>query len=188
PDLLSLKTKKLALVIANLISVRCVFGPQGPQPKRHRYRKGRVPPPHLPKAQAPPVSLCGPRESSLLAAASNLGRLFHQQSSFPSLQSYLYPSADPNPRPQRFDFLLFDAAKTISSRKPKEPEGEVSENSEKVESEDDGARNGDAEDEDEDEDSDGVQVNKETGEIGGPRGPEPTRFGDWERNGGCSDF
>lgn len=26
------------------------------------------------------------------------------------------------------------------------------------------------------------------GEIGGPKGPEPTRFGDWERNGRCSDF
>jgi hypothetical protein len=25
-------------------------------------------------------------------------------------------------------------------------------------------------------------------EIGGPRGPEPTRYGDWERNGRCSDF
>ncbi|HYD99504.1 MAG TPA: DUF1674 domain-containing protein [Alphaproteobacteria bacterium] len=25
-------------------------------------------------------------------------------------------------------------------------------------------------------------------EIGGPRGPEPTRFGDWEVNGRCSDF
>ncbi|NKD55560.1 MULTISPECIES: DUF1674 domain-containing protein [unclassified Haematospirillum] len=25
-------------------------------------------------------------------------------------------------------------------------------------------------------------------EIGGPRGAEPTRFGDWERNGRCSDF
>jgi hypothetical protein len=25
-------------------------------------------------------------------------------------------------------------------------------------------------------------------EIGGPKGPEPTRFGDWERNGRCSDF
>ncbi|KAH7538209.1 hypothetical protein FEM48_Zijuj03G0174600 [Ziziphus jujuba var. spinosa] len=31
-------------------------------------------------------------------------------------------------------------------------------------------------------------VNKQTGEIGGPRGPEPTRYGDWERNGRCSDF
>jgi hypothetical protein len=26
------------------------------------------------------------------------------------------------------------------------------------------------------------------GEINGPKGPEPTRFGDYERNGRCSDF
>ena len=25
-------------------------------------------------------------------------------------------------------------------------------------------------------------------EIGGPAGPEPTRFGDWEKNGRCIDF
>jgi hypothetical protein len=25
-------------------------------------------------------------------------------------------------------------------------------------------------------------------EIGGPAGPEPTRYGDWERNGRVSDF
>ncbi|MBL9033733.1 MAG: DUF1674 domain-containing protein [Rhodospirillaceae bacterium] len=25
-------------------------------------------------------------------------------------------------------------------------------------------------------------------EIGGPQGPEPTRYGDWERNGRVSDF
>ena len=25
-------------------------------------------------------------------------------------------------------------------------------------------------------------------EIGGPAGPEPTRFGDWEKDGRCSDF
>ena len=25
-------------------------------------------------------------------------------------------------------------------------------------------------------------------EIGGPKGPEPTRYGDWESNGRCSDF
>jgi hypothetical protein len=30
--------------------------------------------------------------------------------------------------------------------------------------------------------------NSETGESYGPRGPEPTRFGDWERNGRCFDF
>jgi len=25
-------------------------------------------------------------------------------------------------------------------------------------------------------------------EIGGPKGPEPTRYGDWEKAGRCSDF
>ncbi|XP_066376760.1 uncharacterized protein [Miscanthus floridulus] len=40
----------------------------------------------------------------------------------------------------------------------------------------------------EDEGDGGVYVNKATGEIGGPRGPEPTRYGDWERGGRCSDF
>lgn len=25
-------------------------------------------------------------------------------------------------------------------------------------------------------------------EIGGPKGPEPTRYGDWERKGVVSDF
>lgn len=25
-------------------------------------------------------------------------------------------------------------------------------------------------------------------ELGGRKGPEPTRFGDWERNGRCIDF
>lgn len=30
--------------------------------------------------------------------------------------------------------------------------------------------------------------NPTTGEIGGPRGPEPTRYGDWERKGRVIDF
>ena len=30
--------------------------------------------------------------------------------------------------------------------------------------------------------------NKRVREIGGPRGAEPTRYGDWERNGRCIDF
>jgi hypothetical protein len=37
----------------------------------------------------------------------------------------------------------------------------------------------------------GKQPPAETGsprEIGGPKGPEPTRYGDWEVNGRCSDF
>ena len=25
-------------------------------------------------------------------------------------------------------------------------------------------------------------------EVGGPSGPEPTRFGDWEQKGRCTDF
>ncbi|XP_055025409.1 succinate dehydrogenase assembly factor 4, mitochondrial [Misgurnus anguillicaudatus] len=31
-------------------------------------------------------------------------------------------------------------------------------------------------------------VNPETKEKGGPKGPEPTRYGDWERKGRCIDF
>jgi len=42
--------------------------------------------------------------------------------------------------------------------------------------------------EEEEEDDDKEFVNPVTGEIGGPRGPEPTRFGDWERKGRASDF
>ncbi|NRB10163.1 MAG: DUF1674 domain-containing protein [Rickettsiaceae bacterium] len=29
---------------------------------------------------------------------------------------------------------------------------------------------------------------EQTEEIGGPKGLEPTRYGDWERNGRVSDF
>ncbi|KAK7116078.1 hypothetical protein V1264_001824 [Littorina saxatilis] len=32
------------------------------------------------------------------------------------------------------------------------------------------------------------EINPITGEIGGPRGPEPTRYGDWERKGRVTDF
>ena len=31
-------------------------------------------------------------------------------------------------------------------------------------------------------------VNPNTGEVGGPAGPEPTRYGDWERKGRVTDF
>jgi len=33
-----------------------------------------------------------------------------------------------------------------------------------------------------------VAASERPREHGGPRGPEPTRYGDWERNGRCSDF
>ncbi|MCL7050200.1 hypothetical protein MKW94_018280 [Papaver nudicaule] len=42
--------------------------------------------------------------------------------------------------------------------------------------------------ESEEEEEEDYGVNKLTGEIGGPRGPEPTRYGDWEKGGRCSDF
>jgi hypothetical protein len=29
---------------------------------------------------------------------------------------------------------------------------------------------------------------KKPKEIGGPAGPEPTRYGDWEQKGRCTDF
>ncbi|KAI8793384.1 succinate dehydrogenase assembly factor 4, mitochondrial-like [Biomphalaria glabrata] len=31
-------------------------------------------------------------------------------------------------------------------------------------------------------------INPITGEINGPKGPEPTRYGDWERKGRVTDF
>ena len=31
-------------------------------------------------------------------------------------------------------------------------------------------------------------LKKRPTEIGGPAGPEPTRYGDWERKGRCIDF
>ena len=32
------------------------------------------------------------------------------------------------------------------------------------------------------------KIKKPTDEIGGYDGPEPTRYGDWEHNGRCTDF
>lgn len=34
----------------------------------------------------------------------------------------------------------------------------------------------------------GERNKSDSREIGGPKGPEPTRYGDWERAGRCSDF
>jgi hypothetical protein len=43
-------------------------------------------------------------------------------------------------------------------------------------------------DEKDDQDDGGLDINNETGEVGGPHGPEPTRYGDWEKGGRCYDF
>ncbi len=37
-------------------------------------------------------------------------------------------------------------------------------------------------------DKDGPDKHGKVPEIGGPEGPEPTRYGDWERKGIVSDF
>jgi hypothetical protein len=42
--------------------------------------------------------------------------------------------------------------------------------------------------EDEDDEDLSMYINPVTGERGGPKGPEPTRYNDWERKGRCSDF
>jgi hypothetical protein len=34
----------------------------------------------------------------------------------------------------------------------------------------------------------GTQTPEKPREIGGPKGPEPTRYGDWEKGGRCIDF
>ncbi len=33
-----------------------------------------------------------------------------------------------------------------------------------------------------------ANMDKTPKEIGGRKGPEPTRYGDWEKNGRCIDF
>lgn len=33
-----------------------------------------------------------------------------------------------------------------------------------------------------------TQASDRPREFGGPKGPEPTRYGDWERKGRCIDF
>jgi len=35
---------------------------------------------------------------------------------------------------------------------------------------------------------DAPKPDQKIAETGGPKGPEPTRFGDWERGGICVDF
>lgn len=36
--------------------------------------------------------------------------------------------------------------------------------------------------------TDATADDQQVEEFGGPKGPEPTRYGDWERRGRCIDF
>ena len=33
-----------------------------------------------------------------------------------------------------------------------------------------------------------TKITEQAKEFGGPKGPEPTRYGDWEKKGRCIDF
>ena len=37
-------------------------------------------------------------------------------------------------------------------------------------------------------DGKGTPASAKIAEVGGPKGPDPTRYGDWERKGRCIDF
>lgn len=100
--------------------------------------------------------------SSSLVSSPKISVPFHQQSKAILLNSI----RNLNSAPPQDDKPNDDAINQLDAKKGRNEE-------ESDESEED----------EEDED-----VNKVTGEIGGPKGPEPTRFGDWERNGRCSDF
>ncbi|KAK9666790.1 hypothetical protein RND81_14G211500 [Saponaria officinalis] len=117
--------------------------------------------------------------------ASNLSRRIVSSSTRSTL-SHIYESLTRGTPNSVGSYLMMSSATSDrTSSKFEDPKGvkeEVTQEREKDEVDDD-------DDEDDDDDDDGgVYVNKETGEVGGPRGPEPTRFGDWEKGGRCSDF
>ncbi|CAI9771988.1 unnamed protein product [Fraxinus pennsylvanica] len=104
--------------------------------------------------------------------ATNLGRLF---------SSTLVKSEFFNSTSRR---VICTTTQHMQIQQQEKKETSVSEINEKTQNQNEDEKKFDPKDYDED---DGYR-NKVTGEIGGPRGPEPTRYGDWEKNGRCSDF
>ncbi|KAL8050770.1 hypothetical protein ABFX02_06G102100 [Erythranthe guttata] len=105
--------------------------------------------------------------------ASNLSRLL---SSPIARSEFFIPAASRR--------LVSTTTQLLQNQQPETKDSPIDEDKEKIRSqivEDE--KKHDSEDE-----SDDDSVNKLTGEIGGPRGPEPTRYGDWEKKGRCSDF
>lgn len=123
-----------------------------------------------------PLSIARPKGNQM--ARNNLGRIFASiadLSAPPKLYPPLVGSSNSVSR------LIRSSSSTRQENSPvKEPGETVKSNQESEEIVDD---RGDGNEEDT-----GDFVNKDTGEVGGPRGPEPTRYGDWERNGRCYDF
>lgn len=79
-------------------------------------------------------------------------------------------------------------AHLLQNQQPATEESAISDDKENINSHIDDERNFDSKKDGEEDDGGDEFVNKGTGEVGGPRGPEPTRYGDWEKNGRCSDF
>ncbi|XP_002513557.2 succinate dehydrogenase assembly factor 4, mitochondrial [Ricinus communis] len=105
-------------------------------------------------------------------ARNNLGRLLSSSASLSNLST-------------RSESVIRSSSRMISSSSTSQPQSQDTQNNKEGEEENKkkpeiGSK--------EDQEYDDEFVNKETGEIGGPKGPEPTRYGDWERNGRCSDF
>ncbi|GAV66212.1 DUF1674 domain-containing protein [Cephalotus follicularis] len=116
-------------------------------------------------------------------ARNNLGRLFSAISHL-STRNLVFPCARSGPLTlsssdsvSRFVSSTTQHQQESSKYQPKEESIKGNNQNE----------NNQKDQEDEESEDDDI-VNKKTGEVGGPRGPEPTRYGDWERNGRCSDF
>nr|CAB3467067.1 unnamed protein product [Digitaria exilis] len=99
------------------------------------------------------------------------------------LTSALSHASQPPPSPVLLLRLALSSSAPSATDPPAAPDA-----ARKVEGEEAKGAADAGEGKEEQEDDGGVHVNKGTGEIGGPRGPEPTRYGDWERGGRCSDF
>ena len=74
---------------------------------------------------------------------------------------------------------MFDLFK---SHKPKPPRGQAEQLEPKPDSQKAAPKAGDSETKTKD------QAAAQPDEVGGPKGLEPTRYGDWERKGICYDF
>lgn len=110
--------------------------------------------------------------------AKNLSRVFSSISNL-STPKIISPISRSNP---------LDSASRLICSSAQRPQESV--NKDRQESLDKNLQNQkNEEDKDgDDEDGDELDLNEDTGEIGGPKGLEPTRYGDWEKNGRCYDF